>query len=401
VTLLRIVLKSLRQHALSTGITAASIALAGGLLMAVWAVKEESRKTFTGVTGGFDAVLGARSSQLQLVLNSIFHLEASPGNLAYADYLDIKKDARVARAVPIAVGDNYRGYRLVGTTLEMLNDVEYAPGRKFKVLPPGRVFDPVLREAVVGSFAAQRLGLKYGDTFQPFHGLIFNERDQHAETYVVVGVLEPSNTPADRVIWIPLEGVQKMGGHDPKTATDVSAVLVKFKSPISGKQLEMLYNKQGNRLTLAWPIGTIIAQLLDKISWVDRVLALVAYLVALVATGSVLASIYNSMNERRREIAILRALGARRRTIFSSIILECAVISALGMAAAFVMYGIILGTVAAVIRAQTGVVLDPLALHPVMLWAPLGMTALGALAGIVPAWKAYRTDVAENLVPTS
>jgi putative ABC transport system permease protein len=203
------------------------------------------------------------------------------------------------------------------------------------------------------------------------------------------------------VIWIPLEGVQKMGGHDPKTATDVSAVLVKFKSPISGKQLEMLYNKQGNRLTLAWPIGTIIAQLLDKISWVDRVLALVAYLVALVATGSVLASIYNSMNERRREIAILRALGARRRTIFSSIILECAVISALGMAAAFVMYGIILGTVAAVIRAQTGVVLDPLALHPVMLWAPLGMTALGALAGIVPAWKAYRTDVAENLVPTS
>lgn len=400
-TLLRIVLKSLRQHALSTGITAASIALAGGLLMAVWAVKEESRKTFTGVTGGFDAVLGARSSQLQLVLNSIFHLEASPGNLAYADYLDIKKDARVARAVPIAVGDNYRGYRLVGTTLEMLNDVEYAPGRKFKVLPPGRVFDPVLREAVVGSFAAQRLGLKYGDTFQPFHGLIFNERDQHAETYVVVGVLEPSNTPADRVIWMPLEGVQKMGGHDPKTATDVSAVLVKFKSPISGKQLEMLYNKQGNRLTLAWPIGTIIAQLLDKISWVDRVLALVAYLVALVATGSVLASIYNSMNERRREIAILRALGARRRTIFSSIILECAVISALGMAAAFVMYGIILGTVAAVIRAQTGVVLDPLALHPVMLWAPLGMTALGALAGIVPAWKAYRTDVAENLVPTS
>jgi putative ABC transport system permease protein len=400
-TLLRIVFKSLRQHALSTGVTAASIALAGGLLMAVWSVKEESRKTFTGVTGGFDAVLGARSSQLQLVLNSIFHLEASPGNLAHADYLDIKKDARVAHAVPIAVGDNYRGYRLVGTTLEMLNDVEYAPGRKFKVVPPGRVFDPALREAVVGSFAARRLGLKYGDTFQPFHGLTFNEREQHAETYVVVGVLEPSNTPADRVIWIPLEGVQKMGGHDPKTATDVSAVLVKFKSPISGKQLEMLYNKQGSRLTLAWPIGTIIAQLLDKISWVDRVLALVAYLVALVATGSVLASIYNSMNERRREIAILRALGARRRTIFSSIILECAAISALGMAAAFLVYGVILGTVAAVIRAQTGVVLDPLALHPVMLWAPLGMTALGALAGIVPAWKAYQTDVADNLVPHS
>ncbi|HEY6166599.1 MAG TPA: FtsX-like permease family protein, partial [Verrucomicrobiae bacterium] len=371
-TLLRIVLKSLRQHALSTSVTAASIALAGGLLMAVWAVKEESNKTFTGVTGGFDAVLGARSAQLQLVLNSVFHLEASPGNLANADYLDIKNDPRVAQAVPIAVGDNYRGFRLVGTALEMLTQVEYAPGKKFRPVPPGRVFDPNLREAVLGSFAAKRIGLKYGDKFQPYHGLIFDEKNRHTETYVVVGVLEPSNTPADRVIWIPLAGLQSMAGHDPKSATDVSAVLVKLRSPIAGRQLEQLYNKQGNRLTFAWPIAQIIATLLDKVSWVDKVLALVAYLVALVATASVLASIYNSMNERRREIAILRALGAHRMTIFGSVILESASISALGMAGAFVTYGAIVAGVAAVIRAQTGVVLNPLAAHAVMLWAPAG-----------------------------
>jgi putative ABC transport system permease protein len=400
-TLLRIVLKSLRQHALSTSVTAASIALAGGLLMAVWVVKTESQKTFTGVTGGFDAVLGARSSALQLVLNSVFHLEASPGNLAHEDYLALKKDGRVALAVPVAVGDNYFGYRLVGTTLEMFNDVEYAPGRKFRVAAPGRLFDVQRREAVLGSFAARKLGLKYGDTFQPYHGLIFDEKSQHTETYTVVGVLEPSNTPADRVIWIPLAGLQTMAGHDPNTATDVSAVLVKLRSPIAGKQLEMLYNKQGNRLTFAWPIAQIIAQLLDKVSWVDKVLALVAYLVALVATGSVLASIYNSMNERRREIAILRALGARRGTIFSTVVLESAAISAIGMAAGFVVYLAITLAAAAVIRAQTGVVLDALAPHPVMFWAPAGMIALGALAGIVPAWKAYRTDVAENLAPAS
>lgn len=400
-TILRIVLKSLRQHALSTSVTAGSIALAGGLLMAVWVVKTESQKTFTGVTGGFDAVLGARSSALQLVLNSVFHLEASPGNLAHADYEALKKDGRVALAVPIAVGDNYYGYRLVGTTLEMFNDVEYSPGKRFRVVAPGRIFDVQRREAVLGSFAAKKLGLKYGDTFQPYHGLIFDEKSQHAETYTVVGVLEPSNTPADRVIWIPLAGLQTMAGHDPKTATDVSAVLVKLRTPIAGKQLEMLYNKQGNRLTFAWPIAQIIAQLLDKVSWVDKVLALVAYLVALVATGSVLASIYNSMNERRREIAILRALGARRGTIFSTVVIESAAISAIGMAVGFIVYLAITLAAAAVIRAQTGVVLDAIAPHPVMLWAPAGMIALGALAGIVPAWKAYRTDVAENLAPAS
>lgn len=399
--LLRIVFKSLRQHALSTSVTALSIALASGLLMAVWAVKAQSRATFTGQTAGFDAVLGARGSQLQLVLNSLFHVEASPGNLAWQDYLDIKKDPRVAQAIPIAVGDNYRGYRLVGTLPGMLTDVEYAPGRKFVVRSPGRLFDPQLREAVVGSFAAQRLGLRYGDKFQPYHGLIFDENSQHVETYVVVGVLEPSNTPADRVIWIPLEGLQRMAGHDPKAATDVSAVLVKLRSPIAGKQLEMLYNKQGNRLTFAWPIGTIIAQLFDKIAWFDRVLALVAWLVALVATGSILASIYNSMNERRRDIAILRALGARRRTVFGAVVLEAAGISAIGVVAGFVIYGGIMAGAAAVIRSQTGVVLDPLAWNPVMAWAPPGMIALGALAGVVPAVKAYRTDVAEHLAPTS
>jgi putative ABC transport system permease protein len=401
-TLWLIVFRSLRQHALSTLITAFSIALAGGLLMSVWIVKDQSQATFTGVNGGFDAVLGARGSKLQLVLNSIFHLENSTGNVSAADYLDIKNSPNVDLAIPIAVGDNYHGYRLVGTVPELFEKVEYAPGTHYEVEPGGHFFDPTRREAVVGSFVAQKMGLKAGDTFHPFHGLIFNEKDQHAETYVVVGVLKPSNTPSDKVIWIPLEGIQKMSGHDPKAATDVSAVLVKLTgSGLVGRRLDMLYNKQGNRLTFAWPIGSTMADLFSKISWFDKVLELVSYLVALVATASILASIYNSMNERRREIAILRALGARRRIIFGAIILEAAAISALGMMVAFVFYWAIMTGVAAVIRAQTGIVLDPFKFNPVMLWAPGALIGLGALAGVVPAVKAYRTNVAEHLVPTS
>ncbi|HKS38877.1 MAG TPA: FtsX-like permease family protein [Verrucomicrobiae bacterium] len=400
-SLWHIVFKSLRQHLLSTLVTALSIALAGGLLMSVWIVKEQSQAAFTGVSAGFDGVLGARGSKLQLVLNSIFHLEESPGNLAWSDFLDIQKNPNVQVAIPIAVGDNYRGYRLVGVTTNLFSGVEYARGRRYRVESPGRAFDATLREAVVGSFAASRLGLRPGDKFHPYHGLIFDEKSQHAETYVVVGIMEPSNTPADRVIWIPLEGLQKMTGHDPKAAADISAVLVKLKVAIAGQQMDLLYNKQGNRLTFAWPIARIISQLFDKIAWFDRVLALVAYLVALVAAGSILASIYNSMNERRRDIAILRALGAPRRTIFCAIVLEASGIAALGMFIAFVAYGAIIGVAAAVIRAQTGVVIEPLAFHTIMLWAPLAMIALSALAGIVPAVKAYQTNVADNLAPVS
>lgn len=394
-----IVLKSLRQHALSTAVTSISIALAGGLLMAVWSVKEQAQATFTQVDAGFDAVLGARSSKLQLVLNAVFHLEASPANIAWADVLDIQKHPGVELAVPIAMGDNYRSYRIVGTTIEMFTKSEYAPGKYFTNAPPGRLFDANRQEAVVGDFAARKLGLTYGSKFRPYHGLNFNEADQHEDEYVVVGVLEPSNTPADKVIWIPLAGVQNMSGHSVETATDVSAVLVKLRSPMVGPSLEQLYNKRGNRLTFAWPMGATMAELFNKISWFDRVLALVAILVAVVAAGSVLASIYNSMNERRRQIAILRALGARRSTIAFTVVLEAVAIAAIGALISYVLYGVILTSAGAVIRAQTGVVLDPLAWHPVLIFAPLGLIALSALAGLVPAWKAYRTDVASNLVP--
>lgn len=400
-TLWLIIRRSLRQHALSTVVTALSMAMAGGLLMSVWVVKRQTHETFTGMSGGWDAVLGARGAKLQLVLNAIFHLESSPGNVAWSDYEEIAKNPNVSLAVPIAVGDNYLGYRLVGVTTNLFTDAEYAPGRKLKVEGEGRIFDEGYREAVVGSFVAQRLKLKIGSEFHPFHGLIFDEKAQHAETYVVVGILEPSNTPADRVIWIPLAGLQNMSGHLADTATDVSAVLVKLRSPIAGQQLDMLYNKQGNRLTWAWPTGTVMSQLFDKIGWFDQILALVAYLVALVAAGSVLASIYNSMNARRRDIAILRALGARRQTIFSVIVLEAIAIAALGMLIAFALHFAILTVTSSIIRAQTGVVLKPFAPDAVFLWAPLAMIALSALAGVVPAIKAYRTNVAAALTPES
>jgi putative ABC transport system permease protein len=393
-SLFRLVFKSLRQHAFSTVVTAFSIALAGGLLMAVWSLRTQAQKTFTSVNTGFDAVLGARGSKLQLTLNALFHLEESPGNLPLSDWEAMKARSDVERAIPIAVGDNYKGWRVVGTTPELFAD--------FKVRT-GRLFDPTLREAVVGNFAARRLGIKPGEEFHPSHGINFSDQSEaHEEEYVVVGILEPSNTPADRVIWIPLEGLQKMSGHSEKAHSEISAILLKFKGgSATGFRMDQEINKKEGRQTLAWPIGRVMAQLFDKVSWFDRILALVAALVALVAGASIMASIYNSMNERRREIAILRALGAHRGLVFSTIILEAAAIAVFGMVFAFGIYAGIMTVSAAILRAQVGVVIDLFAFHPVLIWAPAAMIGLGALAGVVPALKAYRTDVASNLVPVS
>jgi putative ABC transport system permease protein len=392
--------RSLRQHALSTIITALSIALGAGLLMSVWVVKGQAQSTFARVNSGFDAVLGARGSKLQLVLNSIFHLENSTGNIRWEDYEVIRDHPSVALAVPIATGDNYRGWRIVGTLPEMFEKTELdSTGRRFR-LSEGRWFEPDLREAVIGSFAAERLGLKVGDEFEPYHGITFEGAHQHEETYVVVGIMEPSNTPADRVIWIPVEGVQWMSGHDPRSVTEISAVLVKLKGGgLAAFQLDQQYNRQGERLTFAWPIGAVVAELFGKIAWFDRVLEMIAWMVVVVGTGSMLASIYNSMEERRRDLAVMRALGARRWMLSLAVVMEAASIAAIGALAGFVVYGLMMRVVASVIRAQTGVVLDLLAWNSIFVIAPVIIVGLGAAAGLIPAAKAYRTDVVENLTP--
>ncbi len=395
--LMMIVLRSLRQHALSTVVTVLSVALASGLVMAVFTIKQQTYDAFTGGPIGFDAVLGARGSQLQLVLNTVFHLETSPGNIPWGMYKAIGSDPGVDLAIPYAVGDNYQGYRIVGTTPELFTRFEYQAGRRLAVAAGGRVFREDEQGAVIGSYVAQKTGLRVGDRFSPYHGLQYDEAARHKDEYTVVGVLAPSNSPSDRVVWIPIMGVYRMSGHVlrgtgkayraegdalvPEEHREVSAVMLKLKDPTAGIYLDQTINRQGKSATLAWPIGRVMADLFGKIGWVNDVLAMVAYLVVVVAAGSILASIYNTMSERRREFAILRSLGARRTTVFSAIVLESSTITALGVLAGYAVYATILSAAVVVVRAQTGVVLDAFRYDPSLVATPVGMIVLGALAG--------------------
>ncbi len=410
--------RGLNQHALSTVVTALSAALASGLVLAVFAVSAQTREAFTSGALGIDAVLGARGSPLQLVLNTVFHLETSPGNLPWSTYEAVRADPRVARAIPYAVGDSYRGFRVVGTTPERF-ELEGADGRPLlRVAPGGRVFDPGRREAVLGASVARRAGLGVGSHFHPEHGVGHRggEDHEHEEEYVVVGVLEPTSSPSDRVVWIPIEGVFRMGGHVlrgagsyvprpgeaiPDEHKEVSAVLLKFRGRQAGFQLAALFNQEERAATLAWPVAASMAEVFDKLGWLHRVLELVAYLVVAVAAGSILASLYNAMGERRREFAILRALGARRRAVFGVIVLESTAIAALGAALGYLVYMLVLAAAAVLVRRSTGVVLDPFFFHPALVVVPLAMVGLGVLAGLLPAWRAYSTDVARGLSPTS
>jgi len=401
-TLWLIVRKSLRQHALSTGITAVSIALATGLLMSIVSVKEQSLRAFTSVNGGFDAVMGSRGSELSLVLFSVFHMDQAPGTLPWEEYEFIKGKANrrfIQRAVPIVVGDNYRDYRIVGTTAEFF-EVPYANDQKYTLTAGGRIFHEDAQEAVLGSHVAQKLGLRVGDIIHPYHGLSFDPTQKHDADYLIVGILKPSNTPTDHAIWIPLSGAQNMPGHSADKASDISAILIQFNARSQAPQFAEMVNKNTRDKTVA-VIAPTVSRFFARFEWLSAVLGGMAGLVALVGAGGILASLYNTMNERRREVAILRALGARRGTVFGAILAESATISALGVVIGFALYYAFTCGAAWYLWDSTGVVIDPWALHPILYAAPACIVAMGSLAGILPAMKAYRTDVAANLIPQS
>ena len=392
-------LKGFRQHLFSSLVAAFSIALAGGLLLSTLKIQKQTQTSFNNASGGFDAVLGARGSKLQLILNALFHLDASPGNLPWEQYELIKNTSGVKEAYPIAVGDNYLGYRLVGTDPELFHKHEWKEGEKYK-LRRGRVFSEMAKEALVGSFVAERLNLKIGDRFQPYHGLNFKEDTQHEDVYVVVGLLEATGTPSDKVIWIPIKGIQLMEGHDAEMAQSVSAVLLSLKGA-AGFNLELKYNRRGNQATLAWPVAATLASFFEKMNWFRGVLQVIAYIIACVGILMVASTMRSSMNERKRDFAILRSLGASRWVVTGVILGHALIISLLGaLGSLLIMQGIALVT-QQIIAEQTGVLLGGMSLQLVDLWVFGGVVVTGLLGGLWSAVSAYRTNLASNLQPTS
>ena len=392
-------LKGFRQHMFGSLVAAFSIALAGGLLLGTLKIQKQTKASFNNASGGFDAVLGARGSKLQLVLNALFHLDSSPGNLSWEQYELIKNTPGVKEAYPIAVGDNYLGYRLVGTDPQLFYRHEWKKGEKYK-LQSGRVFSEMAKEALVGSFVAERLKLKIGDRFQPYHGLNFKEDTQHQDVYVVVGMLEATGTPSDKVIWVPIKGIQLMEGHDAEMAQSVSAVLLSLRGA-TGFNLEIKYNRQGNQATFAWPVAATLASFFEKMNWFRRVLEVISYVIAVVGILMVSSTMRSSINERKRDFAILRSLGSSRMVVTGVILGHTLIISLLGAVSSIgIMQGIWWVTESLIVE-ETGVLLGSMGLGLQDFGVLAGVIVTGILGGLWSAVHVYRSDLARNLQPTA
>ncbi len=459
--LLQISLRNLRLRLLSTSLTTLSIVLGTALIAMIWLVMAATDKHYKSGMLAYNAIVGPKEgAPLSLVLNTVFHFGEAPGVLPLSVYRELHEGSLARKvgvrcAIPQVRGDSFKSFPIIGTTDDMflkfrlskdLGRLKLSAGRPFRFghedllafaeekakelaaaedgedhehqHEDGHNHDhshdhaqvpSAWREAVVGAKVAQDTGMGLGSVFAPTHGKADAPGAHvHEEAATkVVGVLAATGTPLDRAIFIPVAGFLSMDKHDvirpgqeaEADNVSLSAIIVDTLDHLGGRKLRYAFQTRSDA-QVAWP-QIELTRLFQLLGAGKRMLEVVAYLVLVVGGLSIMVALYNTMNERRREIAIMRSLGARRWQILRIILQEALVVSFLGSvlgvglchAAAFLLIDLV--------AAVTTVNLDWRAFSPEELYLILGATVLGAVSGIVPAIKGSLTPVAENLGLTS
>ncbi|MDI6754813.1 MAG: ABC transporter permease [Thermodesulfobacteriota bacterium] len=412
----KIVLRSLRQHRFSSLLAALSMAIGMALLVAVYSLKEQTHKTFTQVGLGVDAILGPKGSPLQIILNAIYHLEDMPGKIKWTYFKEVEKDPLVFQAIPFCVGHSYRGFRVNAIDRRFLTEFEYLPGKFFsfsqKAGGQGRPFQGS-QEAVAGWTAAKSLGLRMGDEFHPVCGVQEGDPVHEKDKLQFVGILAPTGTPHDRAIYIPLETFYELSGHPPETVVmaerteyrEISGAYLKIKRIRGGavhpgiQGLKFAVN-QSDRNQIVIP-SEVLPRLFNIIGWVDRVLLAIASILTALSALFLFFSLLSAMRERKRDLALLRSLGATRKTVMGLVISEALLISFLGGLMGLALGHGLTAVGALFIKAETGVGFTA-SYVSLADWLVLpGGLLLGLLAGLVPGIQAYRLGILQNLSPLS
>ena len=388
--------KYLCGRLLASVLTAIAVALGVSLILATFLLARGIRAGFIAGTTDYSLIIGAKSSPTQLVLGTIFRLDVATPNIPYTIYEQLRDDARVERAVPVALGDAYQGFRYLGTTTDYFaaapwrcKNFSVVAGRLWSDDPP----DQPSYEAVLGAEVAHRTGLQIGHAFY--------EGEEMAEHPLkVVGILRPVYSADDHTIFFSLASYWDMNEVARAMAVKpLTTVLVRPQRLSDLPQLHREFNV--NPETQAALPSAVLLSIFNLLSVAEEVLRFVLGAVVLVVLLYLFVALYSAMLERRREIATMRALGARRMTILVIVLLEACLIALIGG-----IIGLLGGHGVAVLGAHLlsqrgGLALAPFTVstvHPLLL---VGVILLGACAGLLPAVLAYRTEVAENLAPLS
>jgi len=412
----RIVFKSLKQHWLSTGLAVVSIALGAALLVAVVSLRQQTYDNFRRTGLGIDAVLGPKGSPLQIVLNAVYNLEVMPGKVKWDYFNAVAEQDIVTDAVPFCTGHSYMGYRVNAIEPRFFTEFEYQPDKKFSfdesLGGKGRLFTG-RHEAVAGWEVARKLGLQLGDTFNPVCGVNAGDPVHVDDLITFVGFLAPTGTPYDRTIYIPLLTFYGLKGHGEETVRmaeheeyrEISGAYLKVKRVRGGamhpgiQDLKFSIN-QSKEAQLVVP-NEELPRLFSIIGWVDKVLLAIAIMVSCLGALFLFVALISALRERRRDIALMRTLGATRTVVFGLVLAESLVICVLGGVLGIVLGHGIVAIGAHFIQIETGVDLTATHVSTADLLLLPCVAVLGVMTGLIPAIQAYRLGVLKNLTPIS
>lgn len=393
----------------------ASIALSTLLLLAIERIRHDVRQNFAQSISGTDLVVGARTGPVQLLLYSVFRIGNATNNISWKSAQAVAALPGVAWTVPISLGDSHRGFAVVGTTVDYFRHFRHGE-RQPLAFAQGRSFDGVF-EAVLGADVAERLGHGIGARIVLSHGDgTFSANDHADKPFTVVGVLARTGTPVDRSVHIPLAGLEaihldwmagvplpglKIGAEQALqrdlTPRAVTALLVGLQQRTAVFATQRRIAEYRDEPLMAVLPGVALDELWDLVGAGERALLLMSGLVAVVSVAGLVAVILAGLEQRRRELAILRAVGAGPRTVAALLALEGALVTLAGIVAGIAAAALLLVAAAPWVLAQYGLVLRPLALGANE-WPWLALLAAGGLlASAVPGWRAYRLSLADGL----
>ncbi|MBM4192385.1 MAG: ABC transporter permease [Gammaproteobacteria bacterium] len=414
--MLKLALRSLRNRRTTALLTISTIAISVALLLGVEKVRSAARDGFANTVSGVDLIVGARSGQLNLLLYSVFRVGDPTTNVSWESYRKIANHPDVAWTIPISLGDSHRGFRVMGTNGDYFKYYRFAGDRAMR-FTAGRPFED-LYEAVLGADVAKQLGYPVGSKIIIAHGIGNVSFAEHGDKpFIVVGVLERTGTPIDRTVHVNLEAITaihidwqsgmqalpgaRIGADQARalnlTPQSITAFMVGMESKVMTFTMQRAVNEYRQEPLLAIIPGMALSQLWSLVGIADTALMIIAALVVLSGLLGMLTAILTSLNERRREMAILRSVGAKPRHVFALLIAEAGMLASTGVAAGVALcYGLVF-LVRPLLEHRLGIFLDLGGLTHYD-FAILG-AIIGAalLMGALPAWRAYQNTLSDGL----
>ena len=415
---LSLALRSLANRRTTALLTLCAIAVSVALLLGVQKLRTAAREGFANTVSGVDLIVGARSGQINLLLYSVFRVGDATANVSWETYRKVARRSDVAWTIPLSLGDSHRGYRVLGTNLDYFRHYKFAGGREL-TFESGKPFAD-LYDAVLGAEVARALGYKLGDPIVISHGLGNVSFAKHEDKpFRVAGILARTGTPVDRTVHVSLEAITAIhvdwqsgmhalpGGRvdaDAARAMDltpasITAFMVGMENRVMTFGLQRAINEYRQEPLLAIMPGVALTQLWNLVGIADTALMVIAAFVVLAGLLGMLTAILTSLNERRREMAILRSVGARPRHVFTLLIAEAGLLAAAGVAAGVALcYGLMYAS-KPLLERRFGLFLEPGGLTGYDIGLLAAIVAAALLMGALPAWRAYRNTLSDGLTP--